>query len=213
MLQRMLLDSVWGRAILVFSVAGILLRMITVLSYKRMKNAAENPGKTKRQWVQLLKKRYESYEKFGRIKNVQAFAEHYFARKGILGIPLSVWDKSGLVLSVLAGITGILGAGAALGGDEPIRQVLGYLLLGGLSAAGLLLLHIIGDSKETKRQILCALVDYLANGASQRSTAEGQRQRDRLPTKEEVQALSEAAVSEEERLVLEEVLEEYFWQS
>ena len=102
MLQEMLLTTIWGRGILVLSVTGILVRMITVLSYKRMKHAAENPGKTKQQWVQLLKKRYESYERFGRIKNVEAFVEHYFSRKGIMGIPLSVWDKSGLFLSLFA---------------------------------------------------------------------------------------------------------------
>ena len=35
--------------------------------------------------------------------------------------------------------------------------------------------------------------------------------KDKPLTKEEVDALSEAAVTEEERMVLEEVLEDYFW--
>lgn len=211
MLQQMLLETAFGRAILVLSVAGLLLRMITVLSYKRMKNAAENPGKTKRQWVQILKKRYESYERFGRIKNVEAFVEHYFARKGILGIPLSVWDKSGLFLAVLTAAAGLLGAGAAYNGGESIRQMMGYLLIGGIFSAGLFLVHIIGDAKDVKQQIQVALTDYLANGTTLREKTEGQGLRDKLPTKEEVAALDEAAVTEEERMVLEEVLEEYFW--
>ena len=209
MLQKMLLTTVWGRAILVLSVTGILLRMITVLSYKRMKQAAENPGKTKRQWVLMLKKRYESYEKFGRMKNVKAFVEHYFARKGIMGIPLSVWDKSGPVLSLTVIIAGILGAGNLFNKGEPVREMIGILLLASLSGAGLYLLHILSDGKETTRQIVAALTDYLANGTAFRGKEEGQR--NRYPTKEEVEAFSEAAVSAEEKMILEEVLEEYFW--
>lgn len=211
MLQRILMETVWGRAIFALTAAGILLRMIAILSYKRMKNAAENPSKTKQQWVLLLKKRYESYERFGRIKNVEAFVEHYFTRKGIMGIPLSVWDKSGMLLAVMAGFVGICGAAASYAGGESLRQMAGYLLVGGISAAGLLMLHICGDSTHTKRQILVALTDSLANGTSQRNGSQEKNVKDKPLTKEEVDALSEAAVTEEERMVLEEVLEDYFW--
>ena len=211
MLQEMLLTTIWGRGILVLSVTGILVRMITVLSYKRMKHAAENPGKTKQQWVQLLKKRYESYERFGRIKNVEAFVEHYFSRKGIMGIPLSVWDKSGLFLALFAFTTGVLGAVSYYPGEEPIVPMIGAFLLGTLSAAGILLLHIVGEGKETKHQIVVALTDALANGTVSKTRAESLEPEIKVPTKEEVEALSEAAVTAEEKIVLEEVLEEYFW--
>lgn len=211
MLQKMLLTTIWGRAILVLSVTGILVRMITILSYKRMKRAAENPGKTKQQWIQLLKKRYESYERFGRITNVEAFVEHYFSRKGIMGIPLSVWDKSGLFLSILSFMTGVLGAASFYNGEELIGSMMGVLLLGTLSAAGILLLHIMGEGKETKHQIVVALTDALANGTVSKSREERSVQGIKIPTKEEVEALSEAAVTAEEKMVLEEVLEEYFW--
>lgn len=211
MLQEMLLTTIWGRAILVLSATGILVRMITILSYKRMKSAAENPGKTKQQWVQLLKKRYESYERFGRIKNVEAFVEHYFSRKGIMGIPLSVWDKSGLFLSILSFMAGVLGAASFYHGEEPIGSMMGVLLLGTLSAAGILLLHIVGEGKETKHQIVVALTDALANGTSSKTREGSPVQGIRVPTKEEVESLSEAAVTAEEKMVLEEVLEEYFW--
>lgn len=211
MLQEMLLTTIWGRAILVLSVTGILVRMITILSYKRMKRAAENPGKTKQQWVQLLKKRYESYERFGRITNVEAFVEHYFSRKGIMGIPLSVWDKSGQFLSILSFMTGVIGAASFYNRDEPIGSMMGVLLLGTLSAAGILLLHITGEGKETKHRIVVALTDALANGTSLKNREDNPVQGIRVPTKEEVEALSEAAVTAEEKMVLEEVLEEYFW--
>jgi len=139
MLQEMLLTTICGRTILILAATGILSRMITILSYKRMKHAAENPGKTKRQWVLLLKKRYESYERFGRIKNVEAFVEHYFSRKGIMGIPLSVWDKSVPFLAVLTFMTGVIGSGTFYNGEEPMYQMMGMLLLGTFFASGLLL--------------------------------------------------------------------------
>lgn len=212
MLQKMLLTTIWGRIIMVLSVTGILLRMITILSYKRMKTASENPGKTKRQWVQLLKKRYESYEKFGRMKNVEAFVEHYFARKGILGIPLSVWDKAGAALPVAVVLIGMLGLGALFNDGDSVREMLGLMLIACMSGAGLFLLHIIGDAREAKRQIVVALTDYLENGTAYRGKKEeGQELRKRFPAKEEVEAFSEAAVTAEEKMVLEEVLEEYFW--
>lgn len=211
MLQELLLTTLWGRMILVLSVTGILLRMITILSYKRMKQAADNPGKTKRQWVLLLKKRYESYERFGRIKHVEAFVKHYFSRKGIMGIPLALWDKSGLFLSLLVFMTGLAGAAVCYNEGEPLRQMFGLLLLGTMAASGLLLLHIAGDGTETKNHIIAALTDYLSNGAGGRLKEEESGQKRRFPTKEEVEAISEAAVTAEEKIVLEEVLEEYFW--
>lgn len=210
MLQEMLFTTIWGRTIFILSVTGILLRMITILSYKRMKRAAENPGKTKRQWVQLLKKRYESYERFGRMNHVEAFVEHYFARKGILGIPLSVWDKSVLFLSGTTLLIGLLGAGAFYNSGGSVRSMIGIGIIGGMSAAGLFLLHILGEGEESKRQIMAALTDYLANGTRARRE-EGTELKMQLPSREEVEALSEAAVTAEEKLVLEEVLEEYFW--
>ena len=211
MLQEMLLTTIWGKGMIVLTAAGILLQMITILSYKRMRHAAENPGKTKRKWVQLLKKRYESYERFGRMKNVEAFVEHYFSRKGIMGIPLSAWDKSGLFFSVLTLTTGMIGAGTFYNEGGSIRQMMGMLILGTGSAAVLLLLHSIGEGREAKRQIIAALTDALANGSMSGCRESQPGQKSYVPTKEEVEALSEAAVTAEEKMVLEEVLEEYFW--
>ena len=67
-----------------------------------------------------------------------------------------------------------------------------------------------------KEEIVTALKDYLANGTVHRVSRENLRDKPEekkapLPTREEVEGLSEAAVTEEERQVLLEVLEEYFW--
>ena len=137
--------------------------------------------------------------------------EHYFSRKGIMGIPLSAWDKSGMFFSVLIMMTGLLGAGALYNEGSGLGESFGMLLLGGLFGMGLILLHIMGDTKEAKRQIVAALTDAFANGTVHRGKEEGQAFKNVLPTKEEVAALSEAAVTAEEKLILEEVLEEYFW--
>lgn len=211
MLLNIMFETIWGRTILTLTVTGILLRMIAILSYKRMKKAAENPMKTKQQWVLLLKKRYESYERFGRVKHVNAFVEHYFSRKGILGIPLSFWDKSSLFLAALTSLAGISGCLAALETGASMGQMSRFLLLGGTGTILLLLFHILGESSGTKQQILAALTDHLANGTPPRKESFGAEEKDEPMTKEEVEALSEAAVTEEEKMVLEEVLEDYFW--
>lgn len=211
MLLNIMFETIWGRTILALTVTGILLRMIAILSYKRMKKAAENPIKTKQQWVLLLKKRYESYERFGRVKHVSAFVEHYFSRKGILGIPLSFWDKSSLFLAALTSLSGIGGCLAALETGASMGQMSRFLLLGGAGTILLLLFHILGESSRTKEQILAALTDHLANGTPPRNGSVGVEEKEEPMTKEEVEALSEAAVTEEEKMVLEEVLEDYFW--
>lgn len=209
MLQEILMKTVCGRAILALTVAGLVLRMITVFSYKRMKNAAENAGKTKRQWVQVLKKRFENYERFGRIGSVEAFVEHYFSRKGILGIPLGFWDKSVFFLSLASFLMGLLGAFSTYTGGQGVEKAVLFLFSGTISAVLLLMLHTLGNTKETKRNILVALTDYLSNGMVQRNSREKVEQE--VPTKAEVEAMSEAAVTEEERQILSDVLEEYFW--
>ena len=211
MLQEMLLGTLWGKGILILSFTAVLLQMITVLSYKRMKQAAENPGKSKKPWVMLLKKRYESYERFGRIRNVEAFVEHYFARKGIWGIPLSMWDKAGILCTLLTAFTGILGAAASYNRGADMRRMMGIFLLGGAGTLFLLLVHRLTDSAHVKREIVAALTDYLANGTVHRGTEGKDESGRKLPTKEELASLDEAAVTEEEKVVLEEVLEEYFW--
>lgn len=211
MLQRIMLNTIWGRAILVFTVAGVLSRMITALSYKRMKNAAENAGKTKKQWVQILKKRYENYERFGQIGNVEAFVEHYFSRKGILGVPLAFWDKSILFLSLASLLTGVTGTFFAMMRNQEMRSCLIYLFAGTISSLVLLVLHSMGDTKRAKRQILVALTDYFSNGISGRAKFQEKGKTAKIPTKAEVESMSEAAVTEEEKQVLMDVLEDYFW--
>lgn len=90
-------------------------------------------------------------------------------------------------------------------------QMSRFLLLGGTGTILLLLFHILGESSGTKQQILAALTDHLANGTPPRKESFGAEEKDEPMTKEEVEALSEAAVTEEEKMVLEEVLEDYFW--
>lgn len=211
MLPEIMLHTVWGRAILVFTVAGVLSRMITALSYKRMKNAAENAGKTKKQWVQVLKKRFENYERFGQVGNVEAFVEHYFSRKGILGIPLGFWDRSTLFLSLACLLTGVAGTFSAMRMNQEMGPALVYLFSGTGSALVLFMLHIMGDAKGARRQILVALTDYFSNGISGRIKSREKEKEGKIPTKAEVEAMSEAAVTEEEKQVLMEVLEDYFW--
>ena len=212
MLQRLLLGTVTGRAMLVLFAAGILLRMITVVSYKKMKRAAEHAGKTKKQWVQILKKRFENYERFGRVRDVSSFVDHYFSRKGILGVPLAFWDRSVLFLSLAILMTGLGSSfwGYLNGGEWDFIFL--PLYAGAMLALGLFMIHNLGTEKEAKEQIKAALTDYLANSASQRTKeCQEKRERDAVPVREEVEALSEAAVTEEEKQVLMEVLEDYFW--
>lgn len=176
-----------------------------------MKNAAENPGKTKRQWVQVLKKRFENYERFGRIGNVEAFVEHYFARKGILGIPLGFWDRSVFFLSMAVLLVGMLGGASVYFHPETqnLQEGIFYVAGGMISSVFLMMLHTLGNTKETKRNILVALTDYLSNGRGMRG--EEEKKEKEVPTRAQVEALSEAAVTEEEKQILSEVLEDYFW--
>ena len=90
MLQRILADTVWAKGLLAMLGLGVFIRLITIVSYKRMRSAAENAGKTKKRWVATLRKRFENYEKFKRMGNVEVFVDRFFERKGILGIPLPV---------------------------------------------------------------------------------------------------------------------------
>lgn len=211
MLQRILMNTVCGRAILSIAVAGVLLQMITTFSYRRMKRAAENAGKTKKQWVQILKKRFENYERFGRIRNIEAFVEHYFARKGIMGIPLGFWDRAVAFLSMASLLTGLTGAFRAYLGQAPAEEIYVFLFSGTIVSVGLSLLYTLGNAKEAKKKIIVALTDYFSNVMGQRKDTQASEKSRKIPTRDEVESLSEAAVTEEEKQILAEVLEEYFW--
>ena len=46
MLQRILADTVWAKGLLAMLGLGVFIRLITIVSYKRMRSAAENAGNT-----------------------------------------------------------------------------------------------------------------------------------------------------------------------
>ena len=217
MLQRIIMNTVWARALLTICGLGIMIRLITVISYRRMRAAAENAGKTKKRWVNALRKRYENYEKFDRMGNVEVFVDRFFERKGIMGIPLRVWDKAVLQLSMLCFLVALTGSFYSYMVDFGTNRMVTTLFSGAIGGGILLFLHYVGGTVEMKSQIVTALKDYLANGAVHRVCQEPLREKtvekkkEVLPTREEVEGLSEAAVTEEERQVLLEVLEEYFW--
>lgn len=216
MLQRILADTVWAKGLLAMFGFGVFIRLITIVSYKRMRSAAENAGKTKKRWVATLRKRFENYEKFKRMGNVEVFVDRFFERKGILGIPLPVWDKAVFLLSLFSFLVGMGGAFYSYLMNFGAAKTITTLFSATLVSGTLLLLHHLGGTKQMKEEIVTALKDYLANGCVPRASRENLRDKPEekkapLPTREEVEGLSEAAVTEEERQVLLEVLEEYFW--
>lgn len=217
MLQRIFMDTVWMKGLLAIGGVGILVRLITIFSYRRMRTAAENAGRTKKRWVNTLRKRYENYEKFDRLGNVEVFVDRFFERKGIMGIPLRVWDKAVLQLSLLGFLVGAAGAFYSYMLNFGTSKTVTTLFFGAMVGGVLLLLHNVGGTQEMKGQIITSLKDYLANGAAHRVPQEPLREKtvekrkESLPTREEVEGLSEAAVTEEEKQVLLDVLEEYFW--
>lgn len=208
MLQQIMLGTVTGRILLSLALAGILVHMITVFSYKRMKKAAKNAGKTKKQWVTTLKKKFDNYERFGRIRHAESFIEHYFSKRRILGVTLGVWEKAMLFLSVLSALTGAGGSFYAFIQGQETQVVLIYLFSGGIGGLGLLLLFVMGGLKEKRRQVIISLTDYLTNGAVHRYETDFMKE-ERLSSEEE--SFEEAAVTEEEKQVLRDVLEDYFW--
>lgn len=220
MLQRIWADTIWVKGMLAVCGLGIMMRLITIFSYRGMKKAAENAGRTKKRWVAALRKRYENYEKFDRMGNVEVFVDRFFARKGILGIPLSVWDKAVLQLSIVCFLMGLTGAFSGYILNAGTAKIVTTLFSGMMGAGILLFLHYFGGTVETKEQVITALKDYLTNGTGHRTSQSLTRGREKEeakkkelpPTREEVEDLSEAAVTEEERQVLMEVLEEYFWE-
>lgn len=175
-------------------------------------------SKTKKRWVSTLRKRYENYEKFDRMGNVEVFVDKFFERKGIMGIPLRIWDKAVLQLAIVGFLLGMAGAFYSFALNFGTVKTITTLFSGMMAGGILLLLHNVGGTEEMKAQIIIDLKDYLANGQAHRVSQEplrekaAEKRKEPLPTREEVEGLSEAAVTEEERQVLMEVLEEYFWQ-
>jgi hypothetical protein len=217
MLQRLLTDTVWAKGFLVVCGMGILIRLITVFSYRGMRKASENMTKTKKKWVTALKKRYENYERFDKLGNVEVFVDKFFERKGILGIPLSIWDRAVQQLAIVSFLMGTAGAFYSYTMNFGSVRTISTLFVGFMGGGILLFFHNLGSTEELKQQIIINLKDYLENGPAHRMAVEQMRdkkeekKRDTLPTREEVEGLSEAAVTEEERQVLLDVLEEYFW--
>ncbi|MDO4554574.1 MAG: hypothetical protein Q4B70_05445, partial [Lachnospiraceae bacterium] len=196
MLQRIITDTMWMRGFAAIAGIGLIVRLITILSYRRMRTAAENAGKTKKRWILTLKKRYENYEKFDRMGNIEVFVDRFFERKGIMGIPLRIWDKAVLQLALFGFLMGITGGFYSYIMGIGTSSTVTTLFTGVLISTFLLLLHNIGGTEVIKEQVITALKDYLSNGTAHRTAKEPlrekqeNRKREVLPTREEVESIS-----------------------
>lgn len=223
MLNFIIGNTVFSKAILACCLLGVISWTILEISYFSMARATEKIGKTKKKWLISLKKKYEDYHNMNvKVNNVNTFVERLFRKKRALGLPIPFWRTLGKLSIAGCAITGAAGALYASQSGDTIENVFITYLTGITAALFLFFINTFLREEEKRHNIIVNMNDYLENvldnsiaGLGTIEDAEERKKnrrrimryaREHSPKKKR----KEEAITPEEERLLEDVLQEFF---
>lgn len=177
---------------------GILARLVTGISQKRLVRAASNMSKSNHPLMRLVRAKFEhGCMVSDKVRNVEAFVEKYMYEYRVLGVRLHTWRQwtkgSGWICLLL----GMIGTALAYVAGERGQGIYCYGILGGAGAIVLLLFRMMADDSYQIDAAKNYMVDFLENTYAHRYAKANQK---------EIQVTVQRAEEEPDRKE-EEVLE------
>lgn len=165
LLQAKVLQAI----IALVAIAGVVTRLFSWVSYKRLEKATANMNNSKNAFTRRIKLKFENCYKLNLdIKNIAAFVEKYVRGYRQSGIPLVYFEKTLQVVAVLIGIVAISGAFLQYINGFEMRAVSEVIMTGILGELIVLLFEIVFDTKSLPDRISVNLEEYLENVFSRR---------------------------------------------
>lgn len=148
---------------------GVVTRMFSWVSYKRLEKATANMNNSKNAFTRRIKLKFENCYKLNLdIKNIAAFVDKYVRSYRQSGIPLIYLEKTLQVVAVLIGMLTIGGAFFQYINGNNMRTVSEVIMTGILGELIVLLFEIVFDIKSLPERISVNLEEYLENVFSRR---------------------------------------------
>ncbi|MDD7210639.1 MAG: hypothetical protein PUH29_11405 [Lachnospiraceae bacterium] len=222
MLEFIMGNTAFVKAIMVCCVLGIISWMVLTFSYRSMIKASGQIGKTRKKWLVSLKKKYEDYHEMDvKVNNVETFVDKCFRKKRICGLPCAFWKTFYHMMIALCAVIGAAGALAASQRGGDLSSVIITYITGVMAAVGLWFFDILLRPEEKEHRIKMNMNDYLENvlensmeekdgEAEGRVSREQKRRLVRYARENSRRKIKEEPVSLEEKQVLEDVLQQFF---
>lgn len=206
-----MLDIILERHILyvlmgIFTVVGLLSKIIVSTTLKKLVQAAGNMSKSSHPLMRLVRAKFEhACMVSDKVENVGVFVDKYLYEYRVLGMrihSLQRVERLASVLCLLSGVTGALAEYILYGMDEEV------LRFGGIGAALAIVIFLIQLSTDEKYRLEAArnyMVDYLENVCLHRYEKANQKEQKRkVESLEMAVAVKGASVAETPEMESEE---------
>ena len=164
MLERILTQQVFFYFVGAAIGTGILAKLISGISLKRLVKAASNMGKSNHALMKLVRAKFEhACMVSDKVQNVRAFVDKYVYEYKVLGLRFHSWQQLEKVTIWLCGIISLAGAALAYSVNGAGILMLRSIIVGSSGMIVLLLLRITWDEEYQLKMIKTYMVDFLEN--------------------------------------------------
>lgn len=161
----------------IFTVAGVVSKLVAGVTLKRLVNAAGNMSKSSHPLIRLVRAKFEHACMISdRVQNVDVFAQKYLYEYKVLGIRLHTLCRIGRGSAWLCLVTGLAGAFVTYRNDAAADQALQIMAAGVGGAVILTVLQMLTDEKYKLEAVKTYMVDYLENVCAHRYEKTAQRE-------------------------------------
>lgn len=143
---------------------GIGAKCMVLHSYRRLLAASEEMDRPRRNWIGVLKKKFESYYQLdAKVHNVSCIVDKYFENHKVLGITISFWEQIPGFCGILCMILGFAGAIRGIfAGMESVLWIRG-IIVSALCSLGIFLTDYLFPVNHMKRLIRINLIHFMEN--------------------------------------------------
>ncbi|MGL6200268.1 MAG: hypothetical protein ACRC3H_15165 [Lachnospiraceae bacterium] len=148
---------------------GIISKLITYASLKKMVKASSDMGKSEHTFMKMVRQKFEhACMVSDKVQNVGAFVDKYLYECRILRLRLHSWRQLEKIALWLCVLLGALGAGLEFAYYGMNETVFRYGVWGAATAIVQFLLHVAQDEKYQLNAAKTYMVDFLENVYSRR---------------------------------------------
>lgn len=164
MLERIMNSDAIFWTMGVIAGAGIICKIITVFTLKRLVRAAGKMGKSNQKLMKLVKAKFEhAFMLSDRVDNVDAFVEKYLFEYRVFGLRLHTYQYFSKQSVWLLGFVGLLGMFLSYGQVGMEEETFQYGTIGGAAMVLLFLVRISSDEAHQLDIVKTYMIDYLEN--------------------------------------------------
>lgn len=144
--------------------AGIICKIITAFTLKRLVRAAGKMGKSSQKLMKLVKAKFEhAFMLSDRVDNVGAFVEKYLYEYRVFGLRLHTYRYFVKQSVWLLGILGLAGMFVSYGQAGMEESTFRYGAIGGAAMVLMFLVRISSDEEHQLEVVKTYMIDYLEN--------------------------------------------------